>query len=138
MEKYRKEFRRWAEVAEEVERKEACGFVKAGAVYWCNIGPGIGHELVGKGANFTRPVLVLSNISEHMALVILVTSKDHSGGNYMEIVVAGVVECLALMHFRVIDVRRLGEFIDEVPSDNLRMIRNRFLKLLKRYLYGKE
>lgn len=138
MEKYQKDFRRWAEVAERVESGERPEFVKVGAIYWCHLGVGVGSELVGKGEGFTRPVLVIGKISERMVLVIPVTSKEHRGGNYMEVVVVGMLERLALMHFAVIDVLRLGIFIDEISPMELGMVRKRFVKLLKRYFYEKE
>lgn len=132
MGKYQKDFRRWAEVAEEIEGRERLEFVKVGAVYWCKIGPGIGHELVGKGWDFTRPVLVIGELNVSSLLVLPITSQTHVGANYLRVVIDGRYENLALAHLMTVDKKRIGSYIDEVDEARLRTIRNRVLKYLER------
>ncbi|BCZ19522.1 hypothetical protein NHP190012_11640 [Helicobacter sp. NHP19-012] len=42
--------------------------VVAGNIYWLCIGQNIGHEVYGKSANFTRPVLVIKLLSNKLFL----------------------------------------------------------------------
>lgn len=134
MEKFRKEFRKWAEVAEKVEGLERPPFVKVGAIYWCYLGVGIGSELVGKGETFTRPVLVMGRIDERLLFVIPVTTKAKSGGHYATVVVSGTAESAILYQGRVIDVKRIGDFIEEVPPSSMVSIQRMYLRFLKRLL----
>lgn len=132
---YRKDFAGWAKVAEEVERRKRPDFVKTGAVFWCNIGVGVGSELVGKGQEFTRPVLVLAMLDKSSVLVVPTTTKFQTGSHYMPIVLNGHPETLALHQFRVVDTLRLGDFIDEVMEQDIKEARRKLFNLLKKLLY---
>lgn len=137
MDKYRKDFVGWAKVAEEVEKRERRSEVKVGAIYWANIGENIGSELVGKGRDFARPVLILAQFNFRMVLVIPITSRIHDQRGYHEIVVAGKLERLALEQARPIDVLRIGDFLDEVAPSELEKIRKHWMKLMKYHFYKK-
>lgn len=132
MEKCQKDFERWAEVAEEIEKLERPKFVKNGAIYWCNIGVGIGSEPLGKGKKFTRPVLVLAKIDNRLALVVPITTKNKHGGHYAEVVVNGAIENAILYQSKVIDIKRIGGFIEEVPPMSLVNVQEMYLKFLRR------
>ncbi len=107
MDKYQKDFRRWAEVAEKIEEGAVPDSIKVGAVYWCKIGPGVGHELAGKGLDFTRPVLVIGELNVSSLLVLPITSQTHVGANYLRVVIDGRYENLALAHLMTVDKRGL-------------------------------
>lgn len=137
MDKYQKDFVGWAKVAEEVEKRKRRSEVKVGAIYWANIGENIGSELVGKGRDFARPVLILAQFNFRMVLVIPITSRIHDQRGYHEIVVAGKLERLALEQVRPIDVLRIGDFLDEVAPGELEKIRKHWMKLMKYHFYKK-
>lgn len=109
MAKYEKDFKGWAKVAEEV----------------------------GKGARFTRPVLVLAKFNERTVLAIPITSQPNYRRGYREIVVAGKVEFLILGQARPMDVLRLEEYIDEVARAELEGIWGAYMKLLRYHFYKK-
>lgn len=134
---YQKNFRKWAEVAEKVEAGARPEFVKPGAIYWCHLGLGIGSELVGKGEYYTRPVLVLAKIDERLALVLPFTTKVKHGGHYVEVVVDGRLESAILYQSKIIDVKRLGNFIDEISSIALADVRKKYVRFLRK-LFWKE
>lgn len=134
---YRKDFLGWAKVAEEVERRGLRDDIKVGAVYWMNIGVGIGSEEVGKGERFTRPALVLEKLNERMAFVIPITSQSQRGQGYKEIVVAGKTEFLMLCQARPVDVLRIEGFIDEVAFKELEEILRQYVKNLRLRFYKK-
>ena len=135
MEKYQKDFVAWAKVAEGVELRKCRDDVKPGAVYWCNLGVGIGSEMLGKGNKFMRPVLVLAKIDTRLLLVLPITSREKLGPHYTEVYLNGVPESLVLYQIFTIDSRRITDFIDEVPPDAFREVKRNFLKLLKRELH---
>lgn len=137
MSKYRKDFVGWAKVAEEIEGRERRAEVKVGAVYWANIGENVGSELLGKGRDFSRPVLILAQFNFRMVLAIPITSRIHDQRGYREIVVAGKLERLALEQTRPIDVLRIGDFLDEVAPDEMEKIRKHWMRLMKYHFYKK-
>lgn len=137
MYEYQKDFLGWAKVAEEVEKRERRLEVKSGAIYWANLGENVGSELVGKGRDFARPVLILAQFNLRMVLVVPITSRAHDQRGYHEIVVAGKLERLALEQTRPIDVLRIGDFLDEVAPNELEKIRKHWIKLMKYHFYKK-
>lgn len=137
MGEYQKDFAGWAKVAEEVERRGRWAEVRAGAIYWANIGVEVGSEEVGKGERFTRPVLILEKLNERMVVAIPITSQPKYRRGYREIVVAGKIEFLILGQARPLDVLRLEEFVDEVAFGELEQIWKHYVKLLKYHFYKK-
>ena len=125
----------WAKVAESIELRERRAYIKPGAIYWCNLGLGIGSELVGKGSGFMRPVLVLAKIDVRLLLILPITSRDKIGPHYTKVYVNGIPESLVLYQIMTIDSLRLTDFIDELPLEDFREVKRLFLKLLKRELY---
>lgn len=132
MDKFQKDFKKWAEVAERVEGLERPPFIKVGAIYWCYLGVGIGSELVGKGEDCTRPVLVVGKIDERLVLVTPITTKKKRGGHYTEVIVNGRLENVILYQSKIVDVKRLGDFIDEVPTNALASVQEKYLQFCKR------
>ncbi len=122
-------------MAEEVERREQQEFGKVGANYWCHLGGGIGSEPVGKGEKFTRPVLVLAQMDERLIFIVPITTKTKRGRHYVEIMVNGVLENAILYQGMLVDVKRIGDFIDEVPPIILDEVRQRYLNFIRRLLH---
>ncbi len=135
MKKYQKDFAAWVRVAEEIEKREYKNDIKPGVIYWCNFGLGIGSEMLGKGSEFMRPVLVLARIDARLLLVLPITSRDKAGPHYAKIYVNGMPESLVLYQISTIDSLRITDFIDELPPETFREVKKSFLKLLKRELY---
>lgn len=135
MGKYQKDFAGWAKVAEEVEKRERKTDIKQGAIYWANLGVNIGSELVGKGNDFSRPVLVLEKFNQRMVLAMPITSQIYNRRGYCEIVVAGKMERLVLEQARPVDILRIGDFLDEVAPDELEKIWKHWAKLMKYHFY---
>lgn len=133
--KFVKDFRKWSEVAERIERRKLSEFVKVGAIYWCSVGVGVGSELTGKGESFSRPVLVLAALSDRMFLILPITSQSRAGRNYVPVMVNGWREYAALNHVRAIDGLRLENFMDEVDAKTVGIMKKELIKFLKRYLY---
>lgn len=136
MGKYRKDFAGWAKVAEMLEDRERKVDVKPGVIFWAHVGVGVGLEEVGKGEEFTRPVLVLERLNQRIVLAIPITSQKKEGANCREIVVAGKIEYLLFDQLRTIDVKCLEQVIDEVDSVTLKKLRGDLLRILKYHFYS--
>lgn len=125
MDRYQKDFIGWAKVAEEIEKREECSQIdKAGIICWVNLGVNIGSEEDGKGANFTRPALIIAFYGSNLALIAPLSSKIKKGQFYRKIIANGNTETIIINQIRVIDRARIGNYIDEIDSLSLERIRN--------------
>ncbi len=101
---------------------------KQGEVWWCAIGMNVGHEMYGKGAYFTRPVLVLKKINTEMFLGLPVTSKIKTGVWYAPVSFHERARTAVLSQARVFDARRLSKRICALPENELLDVQKRFVQ----------
>ena len=60
-------FDQWNEVKKNLHQKEKeVEFFKEKQIWWCSVGQNLGSESYGKGATFSRPVLVFKKLSERI------------------------------------------------------------------------
>ncbi len=59
---------------------------KQGDIWWCSLGINIGEEMFGKGARFTRPVLVFRKFTSNsfLGLPIKIVTPTFKGGDQWE------------------------------------------------------
>lgn len=126
------DFLAWMKVWQELQNVSPKQ-VKPGAIYWCSLGLNVGSEVYGKGAQFARPVLVLLVCNQRLAYVAPTTTKMRTGYTHPQIVVAGKLEFLLLDQIRIIDTSRIGDFIDEISSEELKRMRLRAGKIFAYY-----
>ncbi len=72
---YFKDFDNWNKVKKNIEKEKPKIHIRIGEIRWASIGVNIGSEIDGKGASFTRPVLILNVIGKNLALVIPMSTK---------------------------------------------------------------
>lgn len=137
MTEYKKAFDKWAKVAREIETRGRRDSIKVGAVYWCSLGVNVGSIVDGKGENFTRPALVISASEGGQALIIPVTSHYKAGPNTQQVIICGKYEWLLFAQARPVDLRCLGDFIDELDHIALLQVKKNYLKYLKIMFYKK-
>ena len=131
MGKYRKDFDGWAKVAKAVEGREREELYQSGVVYWANLDVNIGSSEDGKGARFTRPVLLLTMMNKTQGLIIPISSQKKQGVNYREILVGGKIEYLLFDQVRTLDMKCIERMVEEVDSITLQRFRRDYLKILK-------
>lgn len=129
---YHKDFAGWAKFAEQVERRPRPTGLKSGIICWCYLGVNIGTEQDGRGDNFTRPVLILNILSPTQVIILPFTSKRKEGKSYMEIPINGQLESLIMNQPRTVDLRRIGDFLDEISGQELDKIRKIVVGLILR------
>jgi len=74
-----KKFDEWNEVKKEVNKNKRRLGIKLREIFWAKIGVNIGDEEYGKGQNFTRPVIVIQQLSRDLFLGVPTTTtlKDN-------------------------------------------------------------
>lgn len=130
MESYRKRYYEWADVQSKIDQKDYPDTWKVGGVFWAHQGVNIGSEQDGKGKNFTRPVLVIMEFSERIVLVAPISSKIRRHRYRFKVTVKGEMRMVLLDQIRVMDLKRLGHFVDEIPESTLRQIRSALANLI--------
>ncbi|PKM87290.1 hypothetical protein CVU83_03185 [Candidatus Falkowbacteria bacterium HGW-Falkowbacteria-2] len=75
-------------------------------IWWASIGMNIGHEENGKNSLFERPVLVLRRYSNHLALVVPLSSKFKTNRYYFKIEYKGRISSVLVSQIRVISTKR--------------------------------
>jgi len=72
-------FDEWNEIKKIAHSKERRLNIKAREIFWAKIGQNIGDEEYGKGENFTRPVIVIKQLSRDLFLGVPTTTtlKDN-------------------------------------------------------------
>lgn len=82
-------------------------FVSEMDIWWVHIGENIGYEISGKSKEFSRPVLVYKKLSQHMFLVIPLTSTNKKGSWYVHFYFQKQKSVACLHQIRTIDYRRM-------------------------------
>ena len=96
-------------------------------VYWCSIGQNIGDEEYGKGAMFSRPVLVLKKYNKNLFFGIPLTTKVKDNVYYSRLVFKDKEICAMLSQGRVLDSRRMGAKMGTVSRSDYNKIKTAFL-----------
>ena len=54
-----KDFENWNRIKQEIELRDKSPLFKEREICWCCVGVNVGYEVLGKGKEFARPVLIL-------------------------------------------------------------------------------
>jgi mRNA interferase MazF len=98
-------------------------------VWWCSIGLNVGDEEFGKGAYFTRPVLVFKKLSGNSFLGLPLTRTLKDGSWYAPSTILGENGSVMLNQARVFDKRRLTKRIEVITDGEFKNIQDRFRDL---------
>jgi mRNA interferase MazF len=102
---------------------------KEGAVWWCSVGVNVGVEILGKGKNFERPILIFKKFGQNSFLGIPLTTQLKNGTWYVSTIVREKEGRAALNQIRVFDKKRLINKIGTLGSENFLEIKMAFLNL---------
>ena len=100
-------------------------------IWWCYLGVNIGQEEDGKGEEFQRPVLILKGLSRETCLVVPLTSSANE--SKYRIFIGKIFDKenrVILSQIRVIDVKRLVNFIGVLDRGIFNLIRKSLKDLL--------
>ncbi len=124
-----KDFDIWNEVKKETEKIQKSPMIKKGEICWCRFGINIGNETIGKGKEFSRPVLILKKFSSDTFWGIPLTSKRKDGSWYYFLEKQN--RTLILNQIRTFDRKRLQSKITQLPSKQLEIVLEKIIDLLK-------
>ena len=102
--------RKWCNFKKEINTKpRKLPYVKEREVWWFSLGVNVGHELNGKGGDFSRPCVVLRKINKYTVLVLPLTSidKKHSPHHFHVGNLSGKCAYAVLSQARVVDLKRV-------------------------------
>lgn len=100
---------------------------KQGEVWWCCIGMNVGEEIFGKGARFTRPVLVFRKFTTHSFLGLPLTRQNKEGSWYVAIMIQGKENRVMLNQARILDAKRMTNKISTLSDDEFKHVQYRFV-----------
>lgn len=111
-----------------MEIKNERRFYHEREIRWCRLGKNIGFEQAGSGERFERPVLILKSISREICLIVPLTrsNKKHP----LRFVIDDKSIAL-LSQVRVIDTKRLSNYMKTISEDKFKEIKNTIQKMFE-------
>jgi len=110
-----------------------CPHLSVGDIWWAQLGQNIATEVIGKGEDFLRPVLVLQVVYGNSCLVIPLTSKSRKGDYYFSFIDSKRnFQCGLLTQVRYLDGRRLKYQQSKINKRDFNVLRNAFISLIKK------
>ncbi len=98
-------------------------------VWWVTIGINIGLEIYGKGSSFTRPVLILKKLSNDLAIVIPMTTKNKKGTWFVTVYFQKKYSTVLLYQIKIMDKKRFQHKIGNLDQQDYLKVKEK-LKLL--------
>lgn len=106
-------------------------FFRERQVWMATIGVNIGREQNGGGANFSRPVLIISKLSAETVLVLPLSSQVKDSKFRAKISFKNKLSDILLDQARVIDQKRLSYRMENLDKAIFNNIKNKFIKLIQ-------
>ena len=104
-----KDFDRWNEKKKETDKKPTDVKFHQREVWWCSIGVNVGSEVIGKGKQFARPILIFRTFTKNLLWGIPLTTRRKSGSYFYKIKrdIDGTKRWALLNQLRLFDSKRL-------------------------------
>jgi len=114
-----KDFDKWNELKKVTNNLDITTRIRVGEVRWCRFGINVGKETIGKGDTFHRPVLILKKFSGDVFFGLPLTTKEHKGDWYYQIIHDDIIQTVILNQGRILDRKRLEEKLFEISEAEL-------------------
>jgi len=101
---------------------------RQGDIWWCSLGFNIGEEIFGKGAKFTRPVLIFKKFTANSFMGLPLTTQGRNGSWYVEINTGGVKRWVLLNQARILDKKRLTIKISSISKADFERVKRKFIE----------
>ncbi len=127
-----KDFSAWHNLKSKVNNQHTPLYFHERDIWWCTLGCNIGSEEDGKGAMFSRPVLIIRKFGPDLCLAIPLTSKPKTGIFYYVFKFSKnrVRATTLLSQVRAIDTRRLQRWMGKVEQADFDLIKQKLFALL--------
>lgn len=127
-----KDFDEWNEIKKITNNLDTTTKIRVGEIRWCRFGINIGKETIGKGDTFHRPVLILKKFSGDVFFGLPLTTKEHKGDWYYQIIHDEITQTVILNQGRILDRKRLEEKLFEISEAELENIKNSYCELINK------
>ena len=112
-----KDFDRWNEKKKKIDAKQEQLFFKQGEVWWVNLGCNVGYEMDGKGAEYTRPILIIKKYNKFSFLAIPLSTAQKTNLYKISVgLIAGKEAMANLSQIKNIDSRRLVKKVGRIDA----------------------
>ena len=125
-----KDFDSWNALKQKLDSLDHLPFFHEKEVWWSSVGINIGSEIYGKGATFSRPVLILRKFSKRSFLGIPLTTKIKDNFGYHKFLFHGKEIYAVISDIKKMDSKRLGDKIGELPSNKFGEIKKEVAKMI--------
>ncbi len=106
-------------------------YIAEGQVFWCSLGENIGYEQNGKGVYFRRPVLIVKKFNNNLFWGVPMSTVIKDNKYYVIVTLQNVKQSALISQLRVLDSKRLDEFVGYISKKDLELIRLMIMNLLK-------
>ena len=125
----------WNKAKKLTESKERRIGIKPRELFWVKIGQNIGSEEYGKGANFTRPVIIIRKLTHDLFLGVPTTTSiknnDYFHNFEFNNKTKGKVNTTAMiLQAKVFSTKRLMNRIGMVDKENFKKIQEKIKRLI--------
>ncbi|MFA4917043.1 MAG: type II toxin-antitoxin system PemK/MazF family toxin [Syntrophales bacterium] len=127
-----RDFDKWNEIKKTTNNFDVTIKIRVGEIRWCRFGINVGKETIGKGDTFHRPVLILKKFSGDVFLGLPLTTKEHKGDWYYQIVHDDITQTIILNQGRILDRKRLEEKLFEISEAELENIKKSYCELINK------
>ena len=126
-----KDFDTWNNFKKNIDKHHKPPLFREREIWWCSIGINIGYEILGKGNNFTRPVLVIKKYSAFSFLGIPMSSQMQKANHLTyQINCKDTPSLLLFSQMRIFDARRLHQNIEKIGKESFEDIKKSFIQTL--------
>ncbi|MDD2781409.1 type II toxin-antitoxin system PemK/MazF family toxin [Sulfuricurvum sp.] len=126
-----KKFDDWNEVKKQVHSRNSIIHFKEREVYWASIGENVGFEQNGKGSDFSRPVLIIKKLNNHLFFGVPLSTQNRSGSFFYEFeLLPDKISTALLVQAKVYDVKRLDQKIGMIQKDDFEKLNVKLKELL--------
>ena len=119
----KKDFDKWNKRKKELN-EEKPNFYHEREIRWCSLGINIGFEQDGTSKTHSRPVLIIKGFSQHVCLVVpLTTSKKRNLYHFGLGIIKDREAFAILSQIRLIDTKRLQDRLSILEKDKFEQIK---------------
>lgn len=128
----KKDFKSWHETKEKIHYQPDDGiYFRERDVWWCRLGVNVGFEQDGKGASFSRPIVILKKFNQYVFWAIPLSTKLKDNRYYLPCVCSdGVTRAAIISQIRLVSMKRLTDKIEYAEEMSFGSIKKAIKDLL--------
>ena len=131
-----KDFKGWMTIKERIHYQQLTRTISDGEIWWCAVGENVGSEICGKGAFFSRPMLIIRKLSKNNFIGVPLSSQIHYGSWYVDFVFKNKKEYAVVAQVENVSTYRLYTKIGRVPNTDLDKVRQKLCNLIATKKYS--